>query len=107
VEQKSLQNAKELNQMDNECARKQFNWGVPSVIVSACSYGFSYCYLGIMAMDGRISIAEFVMCITAIETFTNGCLLPIINNVQQLMMKCNFMSAFRVNNKFKLFNYTL
>lgn len=94
VEQKSLQNAKDLNKMDNECALKQFNWGVPTVMVSALSYGFSYCYLGIMAMEGMISIAEFVMCITAIETFTNGCLLPIINNVQQLMMKCNFMNAF-------------
>lgn len=94
VEQKALQNAKDLNKMDNECALKQFKWGIPSAMVSALSYGFAYCYLGMMAIEGTISIAEFVMCITAIETFTNGCLLPIINNVQQLMMKCNFMSAF-------------
>lgn len=94
VEQKAMQNAKALNEMDNECAIKQFKWGMPCVVVSALSYGFAYCYLGMMAIEGTISIAEFVMCITAIETFTNGCLLPIINNFQQFMMKCNFMSAF-------------
>lgn len=94
VEQKALKNARDLNKMDNECAVKQFKWGAPSATVSALSYGFAYCCLGMMAIEGTISIAEFVMCITAIETFTNGCLLPIINNVQQFMMKCNFMSAF-------------
>ncbi|MBQ6814676.1 MAG: ABC transporter ATP-binding protein [Lachnospiraceae bacterium] len=94
VERKALENAKALNKMDNECAIKQFKWGAPSAIASALSYGFAYCFLGIMAIEGIISIAEFVMCITAIETFSNGCLLPIINNSQQLVMKCNFMSAF-------------
>ena len=94
VEQKAMQNAMDLNKMDNECAIKQFKWGVPGAIVSAMSYGFAYCYLGMMAIEGTISIAEFVMCITAVETFTNGCLLPIINNSQNLIMKCNFMSAF-------------
>ncbi len=94
IERKAIQNAKDLNKMDNECAVKQFKWGIPGVVASSLSYGFSYCYLGIMAIKGKISVAEFVMCITAIETFTNNCLLPIINNAQQLMMKCNFMSGF-------------
>lgn len=94
IEKKSMENAKQLNEMDNECAIRQFKWGIPGVVASALSYGFSYCYLGILAIRGQISIAEFVMCITAIETFTNGCLLPVIHQSQQLMMKCNFMSAF-------------
>lgn len=94
VEKKSIENADELNKMDNECARKQFKWGVPGSVVSALSYGVSYCYLGIMALKGTISVSEFVMCITAIETFTNECLLAIITNTQQLIMKSNFMNAF-------------
>ena len=89
-----MDNANQLNEMDNECAIRQFKWGIPGALASALSYGFSYCFLGILAIRGKISIAEFVMCITAIETFTNGCLLPVINHFQQLMMKCNFMNAF-------------
>ena len=94
VEKKSIENADELNKMDNECARKQFTWGIPGSIMSALSYGVSYCYLGIMALQERISVSEFVMCITAIETFTNECLLAIITNTQQLIMKSNFMNSF-------------
>ncbi|MBD5526022.1 MAG: ABC transporter ATP-binding protein [Lachnospiraceae bacterium] len=94
IEKKSIENADELNKMDNECARKQFTWGIPGSIISALSYGVSYCYLGIMALKGTISVSEFVMCITAIETFTNDCLLAIITNTQQLIMKSNFMNAF-------------
>ena len=94
VEKKSMDNAKQLNDMDNECAVKQFSWGIPGVLVSALSYGFSYCYLGVMAITGKLSVGEFVMCITALDTFTNGCLLQIISNCQQLVLKCNFMSAF-------------
>ncbi|MBP5609157.1 MAG: ABC transporter ATP-binding protein, partial [Lachnospiraceae bacterium] len=94
IERKSVENANALNRMDNECARKQFAWGVPGSIMSVLSYGITYCYLGIMALKGSISIAEFVMCITAVETFTNNGLLLAINNIQQLIMKCNFMKAF-------------
>ena len=94
VEKKSIENADELNKMDNECARKQFAWGIPGSVMSALGYGVSYCYLGIMALRGTISVSEFVMCITAIETFTNECLLAIITNTQQLIMKSNFMNAF-------------
>ena len=94
IENKSVENADALNRMDNECARKQFAWGIPGSIMSALSYGLSYCYLGLMALKGSISIAEFVMCITAIETFTNNGLLSAINNIQQLIMKSNFMNAF-------------
>lgn len=94
VGQKAMENAKNLNQIDSACAIKQFRWGVPSAIVSALSHGFAYCYLGTMAIHGSIRIAEFVMCITAIETLTNGCLLPMLHNFQQLMMKCNFMNAY-------------
>lgn len=94
IEKKSIKNAKELNKMDNECAIKQFQWGIPGSIMSALSYGVSYCYLGILALKGVIAISDFVMCITAIETFTNDCLLAAITNTQQLIMKCNFMSAF-------------
>lgn len=94
IGKKAVDNAKQLNEMDNECAIRQFKWGIPGALASALSYGFSYCFLGILAIRGQISIAEFVMCITAIETFTNGCLLPVINHSQQLMMKCNFMNAF-------------
>jgi ABC-type multidrug transport system fused ATPase/permease subunit len=35
-----------------------------------------------------------VTCIAAMETLTNGCLIPLITNAQQLMMKANFMSAY-------------
>lgn len=94
VEQKALQNAKALNEMDHACAVRQFLWGIPGAAVSAFCNGFAYCLLGMMAIEGRLRIAELVMCIAAMETFTNGCLLPIIHNVQQLMMKCNFMRAF-------------
>lgn len=94
VEEKSVENADALNRMDNECARKQFAWGIPGSIMSALSYGISYCCLGLMALKGSISIAEFVMCISAIETFTNNGLLSAINNIQQLIMKSNFMKAF-------------
>ncbi len=94
IENKALQNAKELNKMDNECAIKQFKWAIPGVLASVLSYGFSYCYLGMMAINGTISIAEFVVCIAAIDTFTNGCLIPVINFTQQLVMKCNFMNGF-------------
>jgi ABC-type multidrug transport system fused ATPase/permease subunit len=94
VEQKAMKNAKYLNKMDNECAVKQFKWGIPGAIVSALSYGFAYGYLGTMALKGTLGIASFVMCVTAMETFSNGCLLPMIHNFQQLMMKCNFMGAF-------------
>lgn len=93
VEKKALRNAKELNKMDNECAVKQFLWGTPGVIISALSYGFNYCCLGVMATKGDIGVSELVMCITALETFANGCLLPVINNFQQLVMKCNFMNS--------------
>jgi len=94
VEKKAIHNAKELNKMDNECALKQFAWGIPGVFASTISYSFSYCYLGAMVLQKQLTIGEFVMCITAIETFTNGCLLSIINHSQQLMLKCNFMHAF-------------
>lgn len=94
VEKKAMDNAKALNVMDNECARKQFGWGIPGAIVSAVSYGFSYCYLGIGTIRGELTIAEFVMCITAIETFSGGCLQPLISHTQQLVMKCNFMDSF-------------
>lgn len=94
IEEKSMENAKKLNKMDNECAIKQFRWGIPGSVMSALSYGVSYCYLGILALKGVIVISDFVMCITAIETFMNDCLLAVITNTQQLIMKCNFMSAF-------------
>ena len=94
IEKKSIENANELNKMDNECAIKQFKWGIPGSIMSGLSYGVSYCYLGILALKGDIAISDFVMCVTAMETFTNDCLLAIIINTQQLIMKCNFMRAF-------------
>ena len=94
VAEKAVRNAKELNRMDNECARKQFRWGMLGSIASAAGYGISYGYLGILALSGRISVAEFVMCITAMEVFTNDCLIAVITNIQQLIMKCNFMGAF-------------
>ncbi len=94
VEKKAVENAKSLNQMDNECARKQFSWGILGSTMSAVGYGISYGWLGILALKGTITVAEFVTCITAMETLTNGCLIPFITNAQQLMMKCNFMSAF-------------
>ncbi len=94
VEKKAVENAKELNKMDNECARKQFKWGILGSTASAAGYGISYGYLGILALRGSISISEFVMCITAMEVFTNDCLIAVITNLQQLIMKCNFMGAF-------------
>ncbi len=94
VKKKSIDNANDLNKMDNECAIKQFKWGIPGSMISALGYGFSYCYLGICALQGKISVADFVMYITAVGIFTNDCLLAIITNTQQLIMKCNFMSAF-------------
>lgn len=62
--------------------------------MSAASYGFSYGFLGIQALRGEISVAEFVMCVTAVETLSHGCLLPIINLSQQFVVKSNFMRAF-------------
>lgn len=94
IEKKSLENANDLNKMDNACAVKQIVWAIPGSVMSAACYGFAYCYLGILAIRGVIKVSDFVMCITAIETFTNGCLLPMITNLQQLLMKCNFMDAF-------------
>ena len=94
IERKSIENADALNKMDNECAIKQFKWGIPGSVMSALSYGISYCYLGIAALNGQISVSDFVMYITAMEIFTNDCLLAIITNSQQLIMKSNFMSAF-------------
>ena len=94
VAQKAIQNAKDLNRMDNACAKKQFGWGTIGSIASAAGYGISYAYLGMLALRGRIDVAEFVMCITALEVFTNDCLIAVITNVQQLIMKCNFMGAF-------------
>lgn len=94
IEKKAVDNAKELNKMDNECARKQFGWGLLGVTVSTVGYGVSYGYLAIMVLKGRITVAEFVMCVTAMEVFTNNCLIAVITNMQQLVMKSNFMSAF-------------
>ena len=94
VEEKALSNARELNKMDNECAEKQFRFGLLASTASAVGYGISYGYLGILALKGRISVSEFVMCITAMEVFTNDCLIAVITNLQQLIMKCNFMGAF-------------
>ncbi|MBQ6094343.1 MAG: ABC transporter ATP-binding protein, partial [Lachnospiraceae bacterium] len=94
IEQKAMENAKALNKMDNECARKQFSWGILGSITSAVGYGISYGWLGVLALKGAITVAEFVTCIAAMETLTNGCLIPLITNAQQLMMKANFMSAY-------------
>jgi ABC-type multidrug transport system fused ATPase/permease subunit len=94
VSEKALENAKILNEMDNECAGTQTKWGILGGVLSSLSYGFSYCWLGVLAIQGEITISEFVLCVTALETFTNHCLAPIIKNVQDLVMKCNFMSAF-------------
>lgn len=94
IEKRALDNAKQLNKLDNECASKQFRWGILGTIFLALNYGISYCWLGGMAIRGEVTIAEFVMCITALETFSNICLVSIINNAQALMMKCNFMKAF-------------
>ena len=94
IEQKAMENAKSLNKMDNECARKQFSWGILGSITSAVGYGISYGWLGVLALKGAITVAEFVTCIAAMETLTNGCLIPLITNAQQLMMKANFMSAY-------------
>lgn len=94
VSRKALENAKTLNKMDNECARTQTKWGIFGGVLSSLSYGFSYCWLGVLAIQGEITISEFVLCVTALETFTNHCLTPIIKNIQDLVMKCNFMSAF-------------
>lgn len=94
VGEKALNNARELNKMDNECAGKQFRFGLLGSTASAVGYGISYGYLGILALKGRISVSEFVMCITAMEVFTNDCLIAVITNLQQLIMKCNFMGAF-------------
>lgn len=94
VSEKALENAKILNEMDNQCAGTQTKWGILGGVLSSLSYGFSYCWLGVLAIQGEITISEFVLCVTALETFTNNCLTPIIKNVQDLVMKCNFMSAF-------------
>ena len=94
IEKKAVENAQALNRMDNECAVKQFRWGMIGSIVSAAGYGISYAYLGVLALGGKITVAEFVMCISAMDVFTNDCLIAVITNVQQLIMKCNFMNSF-------------
>lgn len=94
VEKKAMDNAAALNKMDNECAIKQLKWSSLGTISSAVNYGIACVWLGRMAINGEISIGEFVVSITALETFTNQCLITIINNIQGLFMKCNFMKAF-------------
>lgn len=84
VAEKALENAKSLNRMDNECAIKQSIWGIVGGVSSSLCYGISYCWLGSMAINGQIAIAEFVLCATALESFSNNCLTPIIKNVQDI-----------------------
>ena len=94
VAEKALENAKSLNRLDNECAIKQSIWGIVGGVSSSLCYGISYCWLGSMAINGQIAIAEFVLCATALESFSNNCLTPIIKNVQDIVMKSNFMNAY-------------
>ena len=91
---KAKDNADTLNKIDNSCARKQTAWGILGAIISAISSGVSYCWLGLMAILGKITVADFVVCISALDVFTNQCLINIIRNVQDFGLKCNFMSAF-------------
>ena len=94
IEKKAIENAKELNKLDNNCASKSFKWGILGTVSLALNYGISYIWLGSKAIRGEISVAEFVMCITALETFSNTCLTSIIQNVQALLVKCYFMGAY-------------
>ncbi|MBO4863986.1 MAG: ABC transporter ATP-binding protein [Eubacterium sp.] len=94
IEKKAVDNAKELNKIDNNCASKSFRWGILGTVSLALNYGITYSWLGIKAIKGEISVAEFVLCVTALETFSNTCLTAIIQNVQALLVKCFFMGAY-------------
>lgn len=91
---KEKENADSLNRIDNSCAGKQTRWGIMGVFVASISGGISYCLLGILAIKGEITVGELVACIAALEIFSNQCLTQIIRNVQEIFLKCNFMSAF-------------
>lgn len=91
---KEKDNADSLNRIDNSCARKQTRWGTMGVIVASISGGISYCLLGALVIKGKITVGELVAGIAALEIFSNQCLTQIIRNVQEIFLKCNFMSAF-------------
>lgn len=94
ISKKALENANTLNRIDNACAWKQTGWGILGGVISTLSSGVSYVWLGISVMRGEITVAELVVCISAIDILTNQCLTQIIKNVQDFSLKCNFMSAF-------------
>lgn len=91
---KELENAKELNKIDNRCACKQTFWGCLGGVTSALNYCVVYVYLGLLALQGRISISEVVLCVSAVDALVNGCLISIIRLVQDIGLKCDFMGAF-------------
>ncbi len=91
---KELGNAKELNKIDNNCARKQTLWGCFGGVTSALNYGIVYVFLGLLALRGKISISEVVLCVSAVDSLVNGCLINIIRLVQNIGLKCDFMGAF-------------
>lgn len=91
---KALENANSLNRIDNACAWKQTGWGMLGGVVATLSSGVSYLWLGISVIRHEITVADFVMCISALDIFTNQCLTKIIKNVQDFGLKCDFMSSF-------------
>lgn len=94
VEEKAISNAKQLNEMDNACAVKQIRWSTLGACVNVITYGGVYCFMGIMAIDGKIGIGDLVMSITAIDTLSNNCLNKIVQGFQSIFMKSGFMKSF-------------
>ena len=90
VSEKALENAKTLNKMDNECAGTQTKWGILGGVLSSLSYGFSYCWLGILAIQGKITISEFVLCVTA-------------RNIHQSLLDTNHKEYTGLGNEMQLY----
>lgn len=94
ISKKAYDNAVDLTILQNELAREQTRWSMIGTLVSVLSYVLTYGYLGVMAINGDLSVANFVMCITAIDIFSNSCLSRTIINLQEIIKKADFMKAY-------------
>ena len=74
-------NLDQLDAINVKLAKEQSRWNFISIVISAVHYIYTYSYLCVKAINRVISAGDFVMCISAIETFTQNCLnLFILNN---------------------------
>ncbi len=85
-----------LYENEQGSADRRQRYDIITGIVNTAKNAFTYGYLGILTLLGRITIGDFTMLMNAADTFTRDCMLNLINNMQELGNDLELMNEYRI-----------